>query len=90
MKHASEGENVYTLRLHKDFRYSAENTTHHHTLPPTHIHPSESIMWKASHTHTNRQLIFTKESYEPTNTQPVLVSNAHLHIHLEALQPPYS
>lgn len=47
------------------------HSTHYHTIPPTHIHQSENIMWKASHTHTNRQLIFRKASYEPTNIQPL-------------------
>lgn len=89
MKHASEGENVYTLRLHKDFRYS-ENTTRYHTIPPTHIHQSESIMSKASHTHTNRQLILTKESYQTNKHSVCFASLSHFHIHLEAVQPPYS
>lgn len=89
MKHASEGENMYTLRLHKDFRY-CENTTLNHTIPPTHIYQSESIMLKASHTHTNRQLIFTHASYETNKPSVCFAFLSHLHTHLEAVQAPYS
>lgn len=77
MKHASEGESVYTLRLHKDFRYS-ENTTRYHTIPPTRVHQSQSIMLKASHAHTNRQLILTKESSETNKHLVCFMSLSHL------------